>query len=379
MQAITSHDLYLYSRWFMSVLEPIWHPFKALPDPKLTPRPDLRFLSQQYHWRVEIADNLNITAEKHLLQSTNLLRLLVEAAIVMTPAAAPFNDFRAGHSALRYAQYFQPAGTNKGDKKLILNSDPALRSIRLRGLMAEELALGVAAFLAREYFNVVHIADYKLWQMVGIDKTSIEFPDLACLNEKYETVLLESKGSISSRPNSMNLQRKRAATRLLNTQIPATRIIIATSLLHNNFEYESMSFIEKVEQQDIDDQDGSQVKTELSRLAFAKIFRLAGLDAEADDMVASVPFKNSMLSKHFQVKLFNKDFVPIGMDAFNNLVMIELQTLNALKDGKIPNIPKCTIKNSLNQNKEIAAEEKLCFALNDSVLVFPSPVYFKGE
>ncbi len=380
MHAITSHDLHLYSRWFLSVLEPIWHPFKSLPNPKLAPNPDLRFLSSQYQWRVEISDSVdsikNTEVEKHLIQSTNLLRLLVEASIVMTPAASPFNDFRAGYSALRYSQYFKPLQLEHRNK-LILNSDPSLRSIRLRALMAEELALGVTAFLAREYFDVVHVADYKLWQMVGIDKTSIEYPDLACLDQLGQTILLESKGSISSRCSSMNLQRKRAAARLLNTHIPAQRIIVATCLLHDNFEQDSISLIEKVKQEDIEDLDGAHVKTELSRLAFAKIFRLAGLDEEADAMVSGRSFMNSSLSKHFPVKVFGKEFIPIGMDPFDNLVLIEGQMLSELKEGKIPNVPKRYIKNG-SSTKDSPIEEKLAFTINESVLIFPSPVYFEG-
>jgi hypothetical protein len=380
MHAITSHDLHSYSRWFLSVLEPIWHPFKALPNPKLPPNPDLRFLSSQYQWRVEISDSVdsikNIEEEKHLIQSTNLLRLLVEASIVMTPAASPFNDFRAGNSALRYSQYFKPLQL-ENKNKLILNSDPSLRSIRLRALMAEELALGVTAFLAREYFDVVHVADYKLWQMVGIDKTSIEYPDLACLDQHSETILLESKGSISSRCSSMNLQRKRAAARLLNTHIPAQRIIVATCLLHDNFEQDSISLIEKVKQEDIEDLDGAQVKTELSRLAFAKVFRLAGRDEEADAMVSGRPFINSSLSKHFPIKVFAKEFIPIGMDPFDNLVLVEGQMLSELKEGKIPNVPMRCIKNG-SSTKDSPIEEKLAFTINESVLIFPSPVYFEG-
>jgi len=381
MYAITSHDLHLYSRWFLSVLEPIWHPFKALPNPKLSPNPDLRFLSRQYQWRVEISDSVdsikNIEEKRHLIQSTNLLRLLVEASIVMTPAASPFNDFRAGNSALRYSQYFKPLQLEHRNK-LILNSDPSLRSIRLRALMAEELALGVTAFLAREYFDVVHVADYKLWQMVGIDKTSIEYPDLACLDQLGQTILLESKGSISSRCSSMNLQRKRAAARLLNTHIPAQRIIVATCLLHDNFEQDSISLIEKVKQEDIKDSDGAQVITELSRLAFAKIFRLAGLDEEADSMVSGKPFLNSSLSKHFPVKVFGKEFIPIGMDPFDNLVLVEGQMLSELKEGKIPNVPKRYIKNE-SSTRDSPIEEKLAFAINESVLIFPSPVYFEDH
>ncbi|MBP7862990.1 hypothetical protein KA183_14990 [bacterium] len=380
MHAITSHDLHSYSRWFLSVLEPIWHPFKALPNPKLPPNPDLRFFSSQYQWRVEISDSVdsikNIEEEKHLIQTTNLLRLLVEASIVMTPAASPFNDFRAGNSALRYSQYFKPLQLEHRNK-LILNSDPSLRSIRLRALMAEELALGVTAFLAREYFDVVHVADYKLWQMVGIDKTSIEYPDLACLDQHGETILLESKGSISSRCSSMNLQRKRAAARLLNTHIPAQRIIVATCLLHDNFEQDSISLIEKVKQEDIEDLDGAQVKTELSRLAFAKIFRLAGRDEEADAMVSGRPFINSSLSKHFPIKLFAREFIPIGMDPFDNLVLVEGQTLSELKEGKILNVPKRYIKNG-SSTKDSPIEEKLAFVINESVLIFPSPMYFEG-
>ncbi|QQR57424.1 MAG: hypothetical protein IPG59_20985 [Candidatus Melainabacteria bacterium] len=380
MHAITSHDLHSYSRWFLSVLEPIWHPFKALPNPKLPPNPDLRFLSSQYQWRVEISDSVdsikNIEEEKHLIQTTNLLRLLVEASIVMTPAASPFNDFRAGNSALRYSQYFKPLQL-ENKNKLILNSDPSLRSIRLRALMAEELALGIAAFLAREYFDVVHLADYKLWQMVGIDKTSIEYPDLACLDELGQTILLESKGSISSRCSSMNLQRKRAAARLLNTQIPAQRIIVATCLLHDNFEQDSISLIEKVKQEDIEDLDGVKVKTELSRLAYAKIFRLAGRDEEADAMVTGSPFNNSALSKHFPVKVYGRDFIPIGMDSLDNLILVEGQTLSELKEGKIPNVPKRYIKNG-SSTKDSPIEEKLAFTINESVLIFPSPVYFEG-
>lgn len=380
MYAITSHDLHLYSRWFLSVLEPIWHPFKALPNPKLAPNPDLRFLSSQYQWRVEISDSVdsikNIEEKRHLIQSTNLLRLLVEASIVMTPAVSPFNDFRAGYSALRYSQYFKPLQLEHRNK-LIFNSDPSLRSIRLRALMAEELALGVTAFLAREYFDVVHVADYKLWQMVGIDKTSIEYPDLASLDQLGQTILLESKGSISSRCSSMNLQRKRAAARLLNTHIPAQRIIVATCLLHDNFEQDSISLIEKVKQEDIEDLDGAPVKTELSCLAFAKIFRLAGLDEEADAMVSGRSFMNSSLSKHFPIKVFGKEFIPIGMDPFDNLVLVEGQTLSELKEGKIPNVPKRYIKNG-SSTKDSPIEEKLAFTINESVLIFPSPVYFEG-
>jgi len=380
MHAITSHDLHSYSRWFLSVLEPIWHPFKALPNPKLPPNPDLRFFSSQYQWRVEISDSVdsikNIEEEKHLIQTTNLLRLLVEASIVMTPAASPFNDFRAGNSALRYSQYFKPLQL-ENKNKLILNSDPSLRSIRLRALMAEELALGIAAFLAREYFDVVHVADYKLWQMVGIDKTSIEYPDLACLDELGQTILLESKGSISSRCSSMNLQRKRAAARLLNTHIPAQRIIVATCLIHDNFEQDSISLIEKVKQEDIEDLDGVKVKTELSHLAYAKIFRLAGRDEEADAMVTGSPFNNSALSKHFPVKVYGRDFIPIGMDSLDNLILVEGQTLSELKEGKIPNVPKRYIKSG-SSTKDSPIEEKLAFTINESVLIFPSPVYFEG-
>lgn len=384
MHAITSHDLHLYSRWFLSVLEPIWHPFKALPNPKLPPNPDLRFLSSQYQWRIEISDSVdliknidkNIEEEKHLIQSTNLLRLLVEASIVMTPAASPFNDFRAGSAALRYSQYFKPIQLEHRNK-LILNSDPSLRSIRLRALMAEELAFGVTAFLAREYFDVVHVADYKLWQKVGIDKTSIEYPDLACLDQNSQTILLESKGSISSRCSSMSLQRKRAAARLLNTKIPAQRIIVATCLLHDNFEQDSISLIEKVKQEDIENLDGANAKTELSRLALAKIFRLAGRDEEADAIMTGIPFDHSTLSKRFPIKVYAREFIPIGMDSFDNLILIDAETLSELKEGKIPDVPKRCIKNGAS-TKDAPIEEKLAFMMNESVLIFPSPVYFEG-
>ncbi|MDX2105788.1 MAG: hypothetical protein SFY67_05240 [Candidatus Melainabacteria bacterium] len=380
MHAITSQDLHSYSRWFLSVLEPIWHPFKALPNPKLAPNPDLRFLSSQFQWRIEISDSVdsikNIEKEKHLIQSTNLLRLLVEASIVMTPAASPFNDFRAGNSALRYCQYFKPLHQEHRNK-LILNSDPSLRSIRLRALMAEELAFGVTAFLAREYFDVVHVADYKLWQKVGIDKTSIEYPDLACLDQDCQTILFESKGSISSRCSSMSLQRKRAAARLLNTQIPAQRIIVATCLLHDNFEQDSISLIEKVKQEKIEDLDGTKVKIELSRLAFAKIFRLAGRDEEADAIVTGIPFNYSTLSNRFPIKIYGREFIPIGMDSFDNIIVIDAETLSELKEGKIAHIPKRCIKNE-SSTKDSSIEEKLVFTINESVLIFPCPVYFEG-
>jgi hypothetical protein len=344
--------------------------------------------NQQHSWDFDISPAAatfgTLGAQQNL--SVQLARLLVETGIAVTPAANPLTDFRAGFAVVRYSEYFR-AAQNAAIHPLAINNDPALRSSRLKQLMAEELASGVACYLLREYLDVVHIVDYQVWRNLTNQRAVGRHPDYYCITSTGESLLVEVKGSISARRTPMTKPRARARVQLNNgvfgaepVRAAGSRFSIATNLLiQGGANPRSISYIEQIVPPVV--RAGTNPATnpgaapfgDPAALSYCKILRYVGLDDEAERLLKGAPirFDDPTFFEGNDEVIYDSSFTVLGIDPFANVILLQTDVLNDLNEGKKPKLPKQELKGKRSASNR--PKEKAMLALNDAVIVCPNP------
>lgn len=136
------------------------------------------------------------------------LELLLCAGLALGPASTP-SDPAAWYAVLRHATTLTSDGT------LRVQNWVSRRDTRIRGVWAEELALGIGYWLLFNQYGVAHIADaepflrkaasggpfsLKTLRSMGIRQNGVGYkPDLLCVTPAGQVVIAESKGTMGKR------------------------------------------------------------------------------------------------------------------------------------------------------------------------------------
>ncbi len=384
MQPITPNDVNNYAQWFWQRFDdPFW--IRRFPLRHAIAPLTIGFGNLVYEWDYRLIPNgTAFGALGGQNVSVQLSRLLVETGIAVTPAAHPLTDFRAGFAVVRYAEYFR-AAQQTAAIPLLLNNDPALRSSRFKACMAEELASGIACYLLREFLDVVHIIDYQVWRDLNNQQMVGQRPDYYCITSAGEALLIEVKGSISTRRSTMTGPRATARNQLNNGQFGAepvrpngSRYSIASNLrVRRGANPRSISYIEEIVQQPVTHVGTSPSPPPVAPdrdpvlLSYAKILRYVGLDNSAERLLRKEPTGLDALIFEHTETYDNEQFSPIGFDPFGNLLMLETTVINDLNEGRKPKTP--TNERKIHRTLKEQATEKPIFSLNDSIVVCPNP------
>ena len=383
MQRVTPDDVTDYAQWFYSLFEP-WslaqfHTFLS---------PPLDFRNQLFDWDLDITSPRTRFGDLRGMSpsSVQLARLLIETGIAVTPAANPLGDFRAGYAAVRYSEYFRTRPT-ASPQILALSHDPALRSSRLRQLMAEELASGIACFLLREHLDVVHIVDYQIWRSVTNPREIGKYPDFYCVTSTGEGLLVEVKGSITRTRSSMTQPRSKARLQLRNGRFGneprrsnGDRFSIATNFLVLGPQLKrSISYIERVSatvpragRHPGRDSRSPILIDDAITLSFCKVLHYVGLHKAAEKLHNGERMHlEDYISLQSKEELYNSKFTPIGVDPFANVILVETDVLHDLNRGRKPKLPKQELK--LKKSMSKVGKYKAVIPLNDSVIAYPNP------
>lgn len=391
---ITPNDIDNYSHWFVrqfSRRRPRFGIFNGLA---------LSFAAlatQQHRWNYLITPALPTFG---LLSnqpdvSASLARILVETGIAVTPAGSPLNDFRAGFAVVRYSEFFR-ALQRLPNNPLLITSPSASISSRLKQIMAEEISAGIACFFLREYLDVVQVIDYQVWQR-NLNRPIVgRFPDYYCLTTDREALLVEVKGTITKRLTTMNGVRSEGAEQVRNgvfgSERPRSlcnRFVIATNLLFSPSLVPSMTYIDQIidnaevtgsdEFSDFKPTDfDSRVAPEV--LAQCKILRYFGLDQFAVNLLAGKkPFSGyeNLLQRENSTVIFDSEFVAIGSDPLNNILLFDKEALQYPRNG-----PEKKSKIMSMKAKKAAArtpKDKLAFHLSDELVVCPNPNFISSN
>jgi hypothetical protein len=133
--------------------------------------------------------------------TASLARILLETGLALTPARSIWNP-AAWFAVFRYCDSF---ASQSGRLRLVPSAstwDP-----RLTAILAEELAVGVASYLAREYLDVIHLADvfplikggdvtFRRAPKVVDDKKAR--PDFLALDRNNQRLFIEAKGAVGT-------------------------------------------------------------------------------------------------------------------------------------------------------------------------------------
>ncbi len=132
----------------------------------------------------------------------SLVRILLETGIALTPAESVFSP-AAWFAVLRYWEAFSPRSLRL---RLVPSSDEW--DPRLVTILAEELAVGVANYLAREYLGVIHVADVAPLLHAGdlriknppfSPKHPGARPDFLGVLSNDQAIVFEAKGAVGTR------------------------------------------------------------------------------------------------------------------------------------------------------------------------------------
>jgi hypothetical protein len=385
---IHSSDIDAYAKWFLSVVGASSNRFsQTFP---LARASDLSFAANFREWELVLRPRIlqfGALSVRDRLR-VQLVRLLIETGLAMTPVDQPLSDFRAAYAVLRYAEYFRPRSVIFSNTGLTLNDDPGLRSRRLKSLMSEELACGIACYLLREYLGAVHIIDYQSWR--DLQGTNIEnhYPDYYAITASRQGILVEVKGTIAAKKtNNMKSARTRGASQVCNGSFGAekersggSRFVISTCFVQTQSKSDTTTYVESINAETgmvgISPGPKRALPYEGSprdavKLSYVKLFRYVGLDKIAELVLAERTFSPfELLEKAESVILYQRQFVPLGTDPFNNLVLIDSKILLSIADGEYP-----TATNEIRQEFLTSAipQEAFSFSFNDSVIISPNP------
>ncbi len=214
-------------------------------------------------------------------------RLLLEAGILTTPAIRawplrPFWDPRTWHALFKYADLLRVE-----DDRLYL--DPAFEEMdeRWRGLLAEEVAIGFAACLLRDRFDVVHIADVKgLLPRARKGRRA----DYACGVRSGGWIVAEVKGT-GTRTGRLPM----ADAKTQATAIPASVTGGGTTARQNfgiGLALGVAGRTDTIAKLRDPPPDGGEVSPDdLAAVAYGKVLTAAGLDARATALAGPVPWE----------------------------------------------------------------------------------------
>jgi hypothetical protein len=235
MQNITGQTLNAYADWFVYNFHTFYtHPFWMS---RQSVRLPFGANTQRHTWPKFITPANEKFGTLQRDPNGWIARILVETGFALTPSVAPLGDCRAGFAIVRYAEFFRNSSAS-GTLPLLLNDDPSIRSSRLKALMAEELAIGIACFLLREYHDVEDIIEYQVWKQSLNQQFGGEQPDYFCFTHSGLPILVEVKGSITLKKDTLRDKRNIARDQLLNGRFAKSadeaigrRYCIATNLM----------------------------------------------------------------------------------------------------------------------------------------------------
>lgn len=346
---------------------------------------DFGFLSSNYEWNYRIHQGSFGGLSGNDPVSAQLMRLLIETGIALSPSIPEIGDLRAGYAAVRYSEYFRRNSRAEISNKLILNNDPVLKSQALRRIMAEELSCGIACYLIRTVLNVVDISEYEI-------PSEGMFPDYYCVDEKGHASIVEVKGTIKDRSDPMYWPRSRGRAQVRAAKFREqperpefSRFVISTCLLLDSDDLDDPNSITHIDclpeeltsistgQRNSAPRIGLRLIQERNvsprNLSYAKFFRYLGQDQRADWLLG----KTSADNWDYKVKpvwFFGSPYKAVGVDPFQNIAFMQVGVFENL-------FSVSTTRNELSIEK-ITREgselhERQAIVLNNGILFTPNP------
>lgn len=300
-------------------------------------------------WNVEI--NPPGIATPRPLPSNNPLRIslhriLIETGIALTLARTT-SDPRSWFALYRYGADF--AGTAP---RLRFYSGVTQKDSRLTAVASEEIAIGIAWYILRQFFALPHIADvnecFRTGELRYVHRRlNNRRPDYLCTDSANDAVLVECKGTTGTRSDISGMlqdgdtQVRNVTPTNLTLRNTCGRMVIGTHFCvegkHPRSETTTI----------IEDPDGAESGRDdpesdmVVRLSYAKCLRFMGQDVFAERLIAKTPMIGFPdLDKERLPEIDEIPFLPLGVTPFNDLVGIVGPIAMALLSNIEGNIKK---------------------------------------
>ncbi len=264
-------------------------------------------------------------------------RLLLEAGIALTPATS-WSDGRTSFAIAKYGWYFRGLVNNA---PLVLDSSCSEMDPRMKGIFAEELAVGMATMFTKDYLNITNIADVKSAIRHNHVRHSVasgkkrnksgkkakrpgkKSPDFCGIDSDQRMSFIESKGTLVSlgearRQINRGKQQLSAVDPLQLEDGP--RFVISTyfSVAENSNNNEQTTVFVDDPFEDYKRYPDKLAGDRFIRLAYAKVLRFANRNDLAELLLKR---------KHWPMRPYSPDerrrqFLPIGFDSVGNCVLL---------------------------------------------------------
>lgn len=311
-----------FLRW--NILQSLRHLLTSVPTPIVLSITDIR------EWNVEIEPD-DTMLDKELPDSGRLNvalhRILIETGIAQTLATTSL-DSRSRYALFRYGGDFAGTAPKLRFDRGVKDKDP-----RLTAIASEEVATGIACYILREHFGLVHIADVypciRLGELEYVSEDLESRPDYFCEDSDGKTVIAESKGATGTRssitskidPEGMN-QVQNVAPVNLPLRDTCSRVVIGTHFcIDGQHPRSETTTIIK----DPDGEEGKNLDTEsdqLMRLAYAKALRFMGQEIFSELLINRAVDKFKVLFRERQIfrNVNGIPFLPMGVTIFGDVI-----------------------------------------------------------
>lgn len=290
-----------------------------------------------------------------------LHRILLEAGIALTKATSLW-DSRAWFAVDRYFPVFQGTGP-----RLRLEASTDEMDPRLKAVLAEEVATGIACFFMREHMEIVHISDTAPLLKSGDcdfikDRDGDKRPDYFCLDEKKEVVLMESKGKIGTPSVIRNDVYQRGWTQITNVfpvnhhlRESCGRVVIGTTLTIDGQHSKSDTTTLVKDPRGTRGNSRNPDSDIPIRMSYAKALRFGGQDYLADLLI----HRSRVLGMEFPLRKFGGLEVAIfGITPFGGFIGALASVVRVLKANSTSNIAQ-PIAEALGEFRRVRDEARM--------------------
>lgn len=298
----------------------------------------LRSIGSSRTWNIELVPPTpipGVSLTDGLAITTSLHRILLETGIALTPATSAF-DPRSWYALLRYGLDFAGTGNKLRFEKGVTAKDP-----RLTTIAAEEVSVGVACYLLKKYFGVVHVADVN----GCINANELRFvqkpvgdkrPDFFCVDHSNAGRIVESKGAVGTRcavANRVEVDGWEQVNNVTPTKLPlvaaCARIVIGTHFcIDGQHTRSETTTLIKDPPGEPSDQENPDSETAI-RLSYAKCFRFIGRDDLAEVCLSGE--RNVRIEDQADsVTHPQGSFVPLSITPFGDTIGLDTKVYKAL-------------------------------------------------